>query len=131
MRNAKVCELGRSVGRQQDVLGLDVTVDQLTLMGVAERLENRSQNADGPVGRERAGGLDHVAQRSPSDIFHHYEVTAVIRSDVKNGHDVRVSQRRYDLGLALKSGEEAGILHQVVAQDLQRDFSVQSQVARP
>jgi hypothetical protein len=56
---------------QQDVFGLDVTVDHAASVGVRERVQHVAQNAKGFWDRQLAGASQPLAKRLALDVRHH------------------------------------------------------------
>jgi hypothetical protein len=116
-REPEVDELGR-VGKrhvdgrrrhrlEQDVLGLDVAVDDLELVGVRECLRRRAHEPQRRRGRERAVLADPVLEARPVDELHDQVALArVRRAGEVAGDDVGVLDAGEDLGLALEALRE-------------------------
>ena len=69
-----------------------------------------------------------VVQRQPVEKLHGDEGLTVVFTDVVDGADVRVVERRCRLRLALETGERLRVLGYFLRQELQRDKSVQARV---
>jgi hypothetical protein len=79
---------------------------------------------EGPVGPQRVG------QRPARDVLHHDEVEPVLRPRVVDRDEVRVRDPRGGEGLPAEALDEARVLRQPAAQDLQGDRPVEDPVGR-
>ena len=122
---AEVGDLDRAVVVDDDVLGLDVTVDQAVVVRLAEREQHRLEDVEGGPRRERPLGLHDLAQGLARHVLHGQEDVAVVLALVEDGDDVGVRERGGRAGLAAEAGDEALVVHQVLAHDLQGDVAVE------
>ena len=81
------------------------------------------------VGRNRALG-DAIGERGSFDQFQHEGRLAILLLEAVDGRDVRVVQRRQDLGFPLESREACDISRERRRQDLDRHVAFQLAVAR-
>jgi hypothetical protein len=124
--DAEVRELDDPAGVvDQHVRGLHVPVDDTRRVGVVERRGDRLQHLECPVGIHPAA-RDLVAQRVARDVLHDDQDALVVGDRVVDADDVRVVQRRADLGLALEA--PADVLRAVGVQALDRDIALQAAV---
>ena len=102
-RDAEVAQAGVAVGREPDVVGLDVAVDDAVLVGVGERVGQRAAGAEhlrdrqAPPGRRREPLGQRAARHVAGDDVQH----AAVLDRVVDGHDVRVvAEPRHQARLA-------------------------------
>jgi hypothetical protein len=113
----------------EDVLGLDVAMDEVDLVGGVERLR------DGLEEPQRAGSLelsrdDEVLQRGPPHEAHRDEQGAVDLAGLVDGDDVRVVDGRLDLPLAAEPLAERLVGAQLRREDLERDEALERDLSR-
>ncbi len=101
----EVGDLHHTVVGQQDVLGLDVSVDEPGPMRDGERGQDGLHDGDGLGGAEPAAFAQQVAQGAAADEFHDQEDVAVVFALVVDGDRVDVGQLGRGPGLA---GEPVG-----------------------
>ena len=78
--------------------------------------------------RNRTAG-DSFGERWAVDELHHESSRAADVFDAVNRRDVRVVQRCQHVRFALESRQPVGIVHERIGQNLQRDITVQLDVA--
>ncbi len=109
---------------EQEVGGLDVAVQHAARVRVLER------GGDVAPDPRRLGQcqerllVEHRPQRAALEQLQHHEGHVVV-APVVHGHDVRVVQRRRELGLGPEPAEERGVLGQGRVQHLHRDLALQ------
>ena len=81
----------------------------------------------GLIERDRAL-LDSRGEGLAFEVFHHQEVDAVVSAGVVQGADVRVTQRRDGMRLALEPCPELSIARELSRQDFQGDGAIQASV---
>jgi hypothetical protein len=70
-RETEVYDLGLSVGRDEDVVGLEVAVDDLALMRMLERIGDLDEGAEGLLRVDGAAGLfEDFVPAAPLDELH-------------------------------------------------------------
>ena len=100
---AEVEDLQPPVGRDEQVRRLDVAVDDALAVGRGQPLGRLRRPQDHlALGRRAQRG--HVAEVLAFEQFGHDVRRPVVRSDVVDGEDVRVVQRRDGPGLTLEPG---------------------------
>ena len=119
-REPEVGELHGAVGREEDVLGLQVAVHDALRVGVLEREQGLAHDLGGLRGREPAVGVEEVAHGPAVHVLHHHVVDAVDGAPVVDGDDVRVVQRGGGARLAAEPVDEPRIARQRAVQDLDR-----------
>ena len=132
-RDAEIEDLGRAVGRDEDVLGLDVAMHQARAVGGAEATRDVEEPGD-LLGQGRRGVADEGAQRGALDELHGDERRAVGFPDVVDGHDVRVGEGGGGARLPHHARRGLGVGHRVVArlaEELHGDATPQPRVVRP
>lgn len=89
---AKVSDLDRAVTGDQDVFGLDITVDESGRVSDSEGAQDRREDPHGFPHRQRARVVDPLAQGVSLDIFHDEADLAVFFHQVVDRHDRGVTQ---------------------------------------
>ncbi len=128
-RQPEIGDLGRAIGREQDVGRLQVAVHDPApvchLHGLGQLGQQRRRLAS------RLGcARDGLSQVAPFQELHREKWAALMLAHIVDLHDVRVAQLRHHLRFALeprpfvRSGVRAGLQH------LQSDHAVQAQVQR-
>ncbi len=114
---------------QEDVVGLDVTVDDALLVGVGERQQQLAADLQARLERQRAARLQPFAQRLSFQELHD-EVRAKrrVEAEIVDGDDVRVLELTGDAGLALETGVELLLGAQLGVDELDGDDALQRQV---
>jgi len=87
---------------QQNVLGLDVTVNHALPMGVVQRVGHLAGNANGVVYRELLLAIEQVTQRFALDVGHDVKQKAIGLPRIVQREDMRVLQ----VGGGLDLGQE-------------------------
>ena len=128
VRDAEVDDVDEVVGGDEHVAGLDVAVHHAVGVRGVERLGDLGDQADGPLGRERAAAPDQRAEVGPVDEAHVDEQPAVDLAVVVDGDDVRLAQPRDSVGLALETALVLGVVGQGGRQQFQCDFAVAPRV---
>ncbi len=100
--DAEVGDLGVPVLLEEDVAGLDVTVQHAARVGGAQRGECLGHHEHDALRGERPPGHDLVAQGGPRQALHDEERRRVILAEVQHGHDVRVEEPGGDQRLLLE-----------------------------
>jgi hypothetical protein len=111
---SEVGDLDPAVGRQQDVLGLDVAVHQPRGVRGGEGDEHRFDEVERPGGRQGALLVQHVAQRAARDELHD-EVRgagARVGALVVDGDDLGARQPGGRAGLPGEALDEVGVLRE-------------------
>jgi len=109
--DAEVGDEGRSVGREQQVLGLDVAMQDAVLVRVLERAGGFGRDTYGLVERQLALALQTRAQRFAFDEWHRVPEDARRCAGVEDGNDVGVLESRRELdftqeAIGAKGGRE-------------------------
>ena len=126
----EVGHLHLAVAGDENVAGLDITVDEAVAVGEPEGGGDIGRYVGGPVGMERAVGADDLGQAPTLDVLHDDEVGALLLAPVVDADDVRVVQVGGRLGLPSESLHEAGIVGELVEEDLDGHRAIQEEVAR-
>jgi hypothetical protein len=115
---------------QKDVGRLDVTVKQLTLMGVVERVGDRGDDLHDFVGRHALAVplLQQPASVGALDVGRRYPQLALVLAAVVNGDDVGVRQRGCVLGFAVEAFTIRRISRYLLRQHFQRVAARQPRV---
>ena len=136
-RQTEVADENAAVARHQDVLGLDVAVNDIQLVGRPETTSHLQVEIDDPPVIGARLRLTHPARhRAAVDQLRDDIDLPVDSADVVNGQHVGMRQRRQQLRLAQeaiapaiggRSGDDRGV---VLAQPLDRHLSAQFRVER-
>ena len=127
LREAEIDDLRRALGRDEDVLGLEIAVHDALVVRLRER--ERDAARDGEEALERQRLADEVAaQRLALDELHR-EVRAPVRlADLVDRDEVRVRHGGRRARLAQEAGAPSGIARDLFAQHLQRDRAAEALV---
>ena len=118
-----------AVPLDQDVGGLDVSMDEALGVRRVEAAGDAGQHPDGAGGIQRPGRLDQAAQVDAVDEPHRQiELPALLARVVHRDH-VRVLDLRGEPGLALEALLEAVVGRQPRRHHLQRSLAVECQMA--
>ncbi len=116
-RDAEIGDPGDPVGRQEQVLWLEVTVDDAFLVGGLQPVEHRRHQAQ-RLRQARRRVFENLAQRGPLDQFVH-DVRAFARySQVVDPNDCRMRQGRRQPGLPAEPGQHLGFPREPLAKEL-------------
>jgi hypothetical protein len=130
--DAEVHHLHGAVVRDDDVRGLDVTVDDAVLMRVGERLQDAGDDDQGLLGPGRLGVDEEVADGAALDDLHHdvrHRLAAhEVLAGVVHGDDRVVVEPGHRLGLACETGLGDRVLGEIGAQQLHRHRAAQAHV---
>ena len=124
----EVEDLHVAVGRQEDVLGLQVSMDDALLVGRRQPPRDLGAHLDGLSHRERSAPQP-LAQRLSLEQLHDGVGAPYVGAEVVYRKDVRMGEGRHRLGLALEAGQGVGALVQVGGQHLDRHVAVELRVA--
>ncbi len=125
----KSADLHLDLPRDQDVLGLDVAVNDPLVVGVLEREGDLPDHAEGDGQVRRPLAREVVAEVPPLDVFEDHVSLAVVLAELVDVDDVRVVQFRDGLGLGLEPLQGGGVGRELVAEQLQRDFPLERELA--
>ena len=114
--------------RQHDVAGLQVAMDDAFAMRLVERVRNLNPKLQRLVERQCAL-RQSLGQRLALQVLHDQEVDAVLTTDVVDVADVRMTQGRECLGLALESLLQVRVRGDMLGQDLDGDRAIETRVA--
>ena len=127
---AEVGDAHDAVLVEEEVGRLDVAVHEPAAVRVLERRGDLAADVRGLRRREPDAGVEHPAQRAALEQLEDHERDAVVLAPVVDGHDVRVVQRRRELGLGAEPAQEARVVRKARVEDLDRDASAQPDVVR-
>jgi hypothetical protein len=124
---AEVEHLHLSCIGDEDVGGLDVTVDDAALVGGVERIGDL--DAVFHQGREFDRlSADLLIQRLAFEQLHGHELLAVVVADLVNGADVAMVQGRSSSCFALKSLERLGFVLKIFREEFEGDVTAEVDV---
>jgi hypothetical protein len=126
----KIQHLGRAVGGDHHVGGLQVTMDDAAIVGGLEGLGDLPRDGDRLVDRDRAAGQTR-RQRLARDVFHDEISRTFVVGQLVNAGDVRVLECAERLRLALEAGHALGVGRELWRQGLDRHVPPELRVARP
>src|ERR1035437_965740 len=130
MSEAEVEELGVTVLRQKDVLGLDVPVDDPFPMRRRKTFCHLQSDVERLAERKRSAS-NKLAQRLAFQKLHDDEGDSALLPDVMQGEDVWMREGGDGTGLALEAGKRLRIGRDGLGEDLDRDLAAQPRVACP
>lgn len=126
--DSEIGDLDLAVGIEQQILGLDVTVDDSTVVGILERLADRGHHGEGFLGRESVR-LERLSQIDSLHEFHD-EVEELFRlAEVMHRDDVGMTESGERLRLAGEAVGETGLGFAVGSKELERDDAVEQSLA--
>ena len=123
---AEVEHFGVAVGRDHDVVRLEVAVDDAGLVRAGQGVADLDQDVEHRAEVAVAG--DAVAQGFPGHEFHGDVVALLVAPELVDVEDVRMVERRGRLCLALESRDGAAILREIFRQDLDGHVALQARV---
>ena len=88
--DAEVGEQHATVGRDHDVAGLHVAVDEAGLVGMVERERHAGTDVAGELGAEPLLRVEQLAQALAFDELHDHRLATVLLEDVVHRDDVRM-----------------------------------------
>ena len=127
----EVGDLGRALLVDQDVLGLDVTVDDVTGMRHPEGASDLDRVRDRLGRGQAAGAADPLLERLALDVLEHDVRPAVVLSVVDHPDDVRMRQLRHRPRLPAEALELVGVGGDLAVHQLDRDLALQRLVGGP
>ncbi len=112
--DAEVADLQGAVGVQQEVGGLDVTVDDALRVCGGEPGGGLRGEIGHPLGGQRAGGGQHPGEAVAFDQFHHQVQPVVVLAEVQDTDQIGVVETPGGLGLQTEPGgrRDVGVLGQ-------------------
>jgi hypothetical protein len=124
----EVGDLDRAVVVDDDVLGLDVTVDQAVGVGLAEGEQHRFEDVERGARGEGPLLAHHLTQGQARNVLHDEEHDVTVATLVVHGDDVGVRQGCRRARLAVEAGDEALVVDEVLTHDLQRHLATEALV---
>ena len=126
----EVEDLDPTVGRDEEVLGLDVAMrDPLVVRG-CETGGDLARVLDGFTLR-KCTSLQPPPQCLALEQFRHRVRGAMVRAQVENREDVGMREGGHGLGLPLEPREAVRVAREEVGEDFDRNITIQLRVARP
>lgn len=119
--NAKVGQGNTIVRANQDVAGLDVSVDETLVVGVGQRIRYLIKQLHRSFQAKHAFLLDNLLQCSPRQVLHGDVVDAVLFAHFVDGGDVGMLQVGSGDGLLLEAFDETSIGGEMGQHHLQGD----------
>ena len=124
----EVGELDLTVGAQQHIVGLEITVDDPCRMHGLERGEDRVEDDDRLSGSEGAAVLELTAQRHRGQVLHDEVDDVAVTRLIVDGHEVRVGEATGVDRLPAEAFDEGVIGDEVLMHDLDRDLTIETQI---
>ena len=121
---AEVEDFDAAFVSDHDVGGLEIAMDDASLMRGGERIGHGFRDFDDLRGGESTGRHEAI-ERLAFDELHGEEVDAVGLFDGENGDDVRVIESRDGAGFALEAGEAFGIECGFGGEDFEGDVALE------
>ena len=125
----KIQHLHDAIGADFDVGGFQIAMDDASFVRRFERQGDLMRDGQCLVGGNRALG-DALGECGSFDQFQHEGRLTILLLEAVDGGDVRVVQRRQDLGFPLKPREACGVGRHRRRQDLDRHVAFQLAVTR-
>ena len=114
---------------QEDVVGLDVAVDDVTLVGVDQCQEQLGRQLQAGPQRQWPLRRQLLAQRLPLQKLHDQKrPVSRVDAEVVDDNDVRIGQLTGDAGLALEAVVEFVVRPQLGVDELDRDPAAEGEV---
>ena len=107
---AEVSEVDVLVLGEEDVSGLDVSVDEAACVGCVDCRGDLGEKADGAFGVERALLVEQLPQVGSLDVAHRDEQGAVRLAGLEDRDDIRVVERSGELRLPQEPRPELRVL---------------------
>ena len=126
---AEVEDLDAAVVRDEEVLRLQIPVDDPLLVRRGEPVRDLERVVGRLAGGELAAGQGRAEGLALEELLDDVG-SAVYRSDVVDGGDVRVVENARRLGLLLEAAQAVGVLREGGRQDLDRDLAGETRVLR-
>ncbi len=108
-RETEVRDAHDAVLVEQKIRGLDVAVQHAASVRVLERGRDIAPHARRLRNRQVVALIEHPSQRAALEQLEHHERNVVV-APIVHGDDVRVVQRRRELGFGPEAPEEGGVL---------------------
>ena len=128
LRDAEVEDLDEAVPRHEQVLGLEVAVDDASLVRGRKAAHDLDGIVNGLASPQRARGQP-IPERLSLEQLRHDVGSAVVPPSVVDGDDVGVVECAGGLGLVLEAPQPLDVLRDVGAHHLERDLARQALVA--
>ncbi len=129
LRQPEVEELDPAVGCDHDVGGLQIPVDDPSLVRGLERLGDLPRNRQRLIERNRSP-RDPRVQALALHELHDEDVPSVHGLEGVDRRDAGVIQSRERFRLALEARDAVAVLEEFLRQDFQRDVAIELRVAR-
>ena len=129
LRQAEVEDLQVAVSGDEEILGLQVTMDDPLAVRRGETPGNLQRVVHSLLLGDRTG-VELPAQRVPLEKLHHGVGDAVLVPEIVNRQDVWMRQRSDRFRLALEAGQGVGISCNGLREDLDRHVPIQLAIPR-
>ena len=127
----EVGDLHPALAGHEDVAGLDVAMDEASVVRGADGARRLGDEARGSPRRERAAPPDDGGEVLALDQLHDDERPDRVGAEVVHRDDARMVQRRRGLGLVPEALDEVGVGAVLGPEDLDRDVALELVVAGP
>jgi len=116
--DAEIHDFHRAIGRDHEVLRLDIAVDDAMLVSRLQSCGHLSGDVQGLMDGKRPSLLDQLLHRDPGHVFHDQEVNTPLVAEFQYPYHVRIVQKHGCSSLAMKTLDVLLILRQVRVHDL-------------
>jgi hypothetical protein len=123
--DAEVGEQHASVGRDEDVAGLDVAVDEPGTVGLVEGAGDRGADVDRELGAEALLGVEQLAEALAVDELHHDGLATFVDADVVHPDDVGVAEPGDGDRFAAEALGDDRVGGEVGLEPLHRDLAIE------
>ena len=134
-REAEVQDLYPPVGRDEDVLRLEVAVDDSFVVRRSQTAGDLDRDLHSLARRRRVGGETlaegFALEQFGDGVDDRRAWRQRVRADVVDGEDVRVRERGDSLRFALEALAACRVVGELRRQDLDRDSAIEAPVQRP
>jgi len=122
-RDAEIHHLRAAIGRDNDILRLQVAVEDMLRVRVCQRLRDLHAKRYGTLDRQTVVLPHHLAQRDAIDVFQHQIRVEVTARQLVQLLDTRVRQQLADLDLAPETFVGRWVAGHVGVRELEHDFA--------
>ena len=127
LRQAEVEDLDAAVGRDEEVVGLQVAVDDALFVRGRERLDDLDGVVERLAQREPAGA-EEVAQRVALEKLLDQEMPLVDLLERMDRRDAGMAESGQRLRFALEAGDVLRVAEELIGEHLDRDVAIEPQV---
>ena len=126
--DAEVGDLGAALDVHEDVLGLDVAVDDRSLVRALQRARDLDRVGGGLGDRQALAAPDALLERLALDVLEDDELGSVVLAGIDHGDDVGVVELGHRARLAPEALELVGVGGDLAVHQLDRDGPLEHRV---